>query len=78
MCIMRRRRLCGADDDARSRIWAVSSGSDTIGFSYGPIGIAVPQSERGRSSGNFGAGDYANAGVSGHPMWDSVQPGRLE
>ena len=22
--------------------------------------------------------DYANAGVSGHPMWDSVQLGRLE
>ena len=24
------------------------------------------------------ADNYANAGVSGHPMWDSVQLGRLE
>jgi len=48
MCIMRRRRLCGADDDARSRIWAVSSGSDTIGFSYGPIGIVVSLGSGGR------------------------------
>jgi hypothetical protein len=26
-----------AGNDARSRVWAVSGGSDTIGPSYGPI-----------------------------------------
>ena len=75
---------CGADDNAR---WAVSGGSDTIGLSYGPIGIIMSLGSGGRGeegSRNVGgaaaiwADNYANAGVSGHPMWDSVQLGRLE
>ena len=87
MCTTRRRRRCGADDDACSHKWAVSGGSDTIGLSYGPIGIVVSLGSGGRGeegSRNVGgaaaiwAVDYANAGVSGHPMWDSVQLGRLE
>ena len=31
----------GADNDAHSCVWAVSGGSDTMGLSYGPIGIVV-------------------------------------
>ena len=77
MCTMRRRRRCGADDDARSCVWAVSGGSDTRGLSYGPIGIIVSLGSDGRGEGgsrNVGgaaaiwAVNYANAGVSGHPM----------
>ena len=84
---MRRRRRCGADDDARSCVRAVAGGSDTIGLCDGPIGIIVSLGSGGRGeegSRNVGgaaaiwAVDYANAGVSGHPMWDSVQLGRLE
>ena len=41
MCTTRRRRRCGADDGARSRVWAVSGGSNTRGLSFGPIGIDV-------------------------------------
>ena len=87
MCTTRRRRRCGADDDARSHKWAVSGGSNAIGSSYGPIGIVVSLGSGGRGeegSRNVGgataiwAADYANAGVKGHPMWDSVQLGRLE
>jgi len=70
---MRRRRLCGADDDARSRVWAVSGGSDTIGLSYGPIGIVVSLGSGGRG---VWAVNNAICCVSGHPMWDSAQPGR--
>ena len=77
MCATRRRRRCGADDDARSRVWAVSGGSDTRGLSFGPIGIDVSLGSDGRGEGgsrNVGgaaaiwAVNYANAGVSGHPM----------
>jgi len=48
MCTTSRRRQCGADDDARSHKWAVSGGSDTIGSSYGPIGIVVSLGSGGR------------------------------
>ena len=74
---MRRRRRCGADDDARSCVWAVSGGSDTRGLPYGPIGIVVSLGSDGRGEGgsrNVGGAaaiwaiNYANAGVSGHPM----------
>ena len=51
MCTLRRRRRCGADDDARSRVWAVSGGSDTRGLSYGPIGIIVSLGSDGRGEG---------------------------
>ena len=82
MCTTSRRRRCGADGDARSHKWAVSGGSDTIGSSYGPIGIVVLLGSRGHGeegSWNVGgtaaiwAADYTNAGgVKEHPMWDSV------
>ena len=55
---MRRRRRCGADDDARSHKWAVSGGSDTIGSSYGPIGIVV-------SLGSGGRGEEGSRNVGG-------------
>ena len=82
---MRRRRRFGSDDDARSRVWAISSGSDTIGLSYGPIGIVALLGSSGRveegsrnvcDAAAFGRLTTRYAGVSGHPMWDSEQPGR--
>ena len=48
MCTMRHRQRCGADDDACSHKWAVSGGSNTIGLSYGPIGIVVRLGSGGR------------------------------
>ena len=79
MCTTSRRRQCGADDDAHSHKWAVSGGSDTIGSSYGPIGIVVSLGSGGRGEeGSRNMGDAAAiraatryAGVSGHPMGDS-------
>ena len=88
MCTTCRRRRCGADNDARSRVWAVSGSSDTMGLPYGPIGIVVSL-----GSGRHGEGGSQNVGgkeaiwwstaqllvlvtVSEHPMWDSVQPGK--
>ena len=58
MCTTSRRRRCGADDDARSHKWAVSGGSDTIGSSYGPIGIVV-------SLGSGGRGEEGSRNVGG-------------
>ena len=61
MCTTRRRQRCGADDDARSHKWAVSGGSDTIGSSYGPIGIVVSLGSggRGEEEGSQNMGDAA-------------------
>ena len=82
----RRRRRCGAGDDACSCVWAVSGGSDARGLSYGIIVLLGSGGCGEKGSRNLGLGgtaaiwavNYANAGVSGHPMWDLVQPGRLE
>ena len=57
MCMTCRRRRCGADNDACSRVWAVSGGSDTMGLSYGTIGIVVSL-----GSGGHGEGGSRNVG----------------
>ena len=65
MCTTRRRRRCGADDGARSRVWAVSGGSNTRGLSFGPIGIDVSLGSGGRGeegSRNMGG---ASGGLGG-------------
>ena len=55
-----RQRRCGADNNARSRVWAVSGGSDTVGLSYGPIGIVVSLGSGGRGEeGSRNMGDAA-------------------
>ena len=66
MCTTRRRRRCGADDDARSHIWAVSGGSNTIGLSYGPIGIVM-------SLGFGGRGEKGSQNVGGAAVIRAVQ-----
>ena len=58
MCTTRRRRRCSADDDARSRVWAVSGGFDTRGLSFRPIGIDV-------SLGSGGRGEEGSRNVGG-------------
>ena len=58
MCTTRRRRQCGADDEARSHKWAVSGGSDAIGSSYGTIGIVA-------SLGSGGRGEEGSRNVGG-------------
>ena len=87
MCTTCHRRQCGAADDACSCVWAIFGSFDTRGLSYGPIGVVVLLGSGGRckegsrnvgGAAAIGAVNYANAGVSGHPMWDLVQPGRRE